>query len=1082
MSEFEKSYKLLNPNQKKAVDQIDGPVMVLAGPGTGKTQLLSARVANILKLTDVNPSNILCLTYTEAGVSAMRERLAKVLGPDGYQVSVHTFHSFSLEVMRRFPDYFLETNGFTAIEDLSKFQILENIHAKLPQSFKLRHKSFGMENRINVLADKISELKKNGLTPEQANQLAENNTKDLESIQEILELFPLNLNIAKAKKLQLVDDLAIFLSKQNLEPSEDTIKPLKNIILEELAQTILQVNQTGDPKLITGFKDAFLEKNGAAGWRFQDSALNQNLKELAHIYELYQKELNKLEKLEFDDMILNLISTITNNQDLKLNLQEKWQYILVDEFQDTSFSQLEIIKLLGDNPSNLDQPNIMVVGDDDQAIYAFQGASVSNFQSFTNHFPETKIISLEDNYRSSQNILKLSLETAKQIQERPAGTGLKELQKKSEHSQNLKAEIVKLTDLNKELSWVTNDIKKQIESGTKAEDIAILAPKHRMLQDLASELAACDVPVYYETSSNILEDEIILELQDLAKLIINISKGDLTGTNHLLANVLLSKYWQLPAGSIWKLASFAKNTETKKHWLEHLADGALGEPGLTIYTQLISWSDLVKTLSLEQSLDLIIGVSEPKTTDSIVPKSPFKNFYFSSNRLNEEPALYANFLASISTLRDHLRAYFTDLSNPKLEDFLNYLELCQQHGGIRIARRGLHIKPTGVNLITAYGSKGLEFDQVYLIHCQDDVWGSSARSKGNNPKLPANFTSHKDTEDDKTRLFYVAQSRAKSRLVHSLHKFNEKGKPKVELSYLAGLEEHSSVNYKDLSDDQFSAEEAAENYEQKLFKEDLNSPNNTVLAEVLQPELKKYRLSATHLDTWLDPEYGGKEEFITRHLLRFPQAMSQSAVHGSAMHKALEKAQLRSNTLSEENWNEDLISFLSKTYQQEVNKSSLDPESKESLIEQAKYTFNKFESDISNLFKNETLSEVDIKTNLEEIKLSGKLDAIIIDRETGTAIVRDYKTGRPKTKMEDRYKNQLYFYKLLLEHSGTLALEGRRQGEGKEIKLSGAELVYLHPSEESVVTLKLNYSETEYQQFKELIKQTWQEIMNLGQS
>lgn len=1058
----------LNPQQQAAVDQIDGPVLVLAGPGTGKTQLLSARVANILKQTDINPGNILCLTYTEAGVTAMKERLAKTIGPDGYQVSVHTFHSFALEIMRRFPDYFLETRGFSAVDELTSYQVLEKILADLPPNFKLAHRSFARENRISDLTSKISELKKAALSPTAAKQLHDENKKDLESLSELLRIIPREIPRAKADGLKLIEDLAKYLQLQaiNLEgqdkaSAQGPIRSIKDVTLQELTLAVTESLESSKTKPITAFKNSFLEKDSKGNWRFKDAKYNQNLQEVAHIYRLYSEELQKLEKLDFDDMILNLIESIKQNDDLKFNIQEQWQYILVDEFQDTSFAQLEIVRLLGDNPVVNQTPNIMAVGDDDQAIYAFQGASVSNIQSFINLYPETKVITLQDNYRSGQNIITSSHETAKFIQERPAGTSIKDLLKKS-NAQDLDVSVVTLTNNHSELSWLCKDIKEQIKAGQKPEEIAILAPRHRQLQELALELNSNDIPVYYESASNILDDETIQELISLASLVLKIASGDLYGSNSLLAEVLSAPYWQLGVGTIWKLAMHVSKSDIKQHWLEHLADGALGEAGQEICTQLHTWANHSQTLSLEQMLDILIGVSEDQKDGS-----PFKDYYFSQDKLKKDPALYAEFLAGLATLRDHLRNYFPDLSKPKLADLLKYIELCQQHGGIRISRRGLHIKPSGVNLITAYGSKGLEFEQVYIIHSTEDVWSESARGKNDSLKFTSNFTSHKDSSDDKTRLFYVAQTRAKNKLTHSLHKFDEKGKEKVLLRYLQPLKELPGINFINLSEEQMDAEDSAEAYEQKLFRMNTDDQNRSTLADILKPILENYRLSATHLSTWLDDTYGGPEAFITRHLLRFPQAMSESAVHGSAVHKALEKAHLAHKQGLNFSEND-----LNNVYKTELDKSPLDEETKQRMHQKAQYMFSNLRKDIKNLVNAEVLPEVDIKTNFEDIRLSGKLDAIVINTEEETAVVRDYKTGKPGSYIDPKYKNQLYLYKLLLDQSPERLPKG--------IRLSGAELVYLNPAEESTVTLKLNYKESEYEDFKQLLKQVWNEIMNLG--
>lgn len=1069
MSGFEKTYNMLNDKQREAVDHIEGPILVLAGPGTGKTQLLSTRVANILQKTDANPNNILCLTYTEAGATAMKERLAKVVGPSGYQVSVHTFHSFALEVMRRFPEYFLRTRGFNAVDDLTSYQILEGILKELPPSFRLTHRSFARENRVSELVSKISELKKSGLSPKQAEDLATQNQTELNSLAQLLELIPSEIPRSKQDGLKLTEDLVEYLQNQT-PPAEDnlSIKNLKRIILQELTSAVTEALETNKTKPITEFKNAFLEKDHKNKWRFKDERYNQNLAEVAKIYSNYETQLENLEKLEFDDMILNFIQALTQNDDLKFNVQEQWQYILVDEFQDTSFAQLEIVKLLSQNKAQ-QEANIMAVGDDDQAIYAFQGASVSNIQSFTELFSTIKVVVLEDNYRSNQSVLQTSLETAKFIQERPAGTEPKVLNRLSSEATDLQTELVTLTDQSAELAWLCRDIKEQLANGVQPNQIAVLAPRHRFLQDLATELNHHKVPVYYESSSNILEDEVVLDLTDLAKLVLKISSGDLAGSNSLLAEVLSAPYWGLPSGSIWRLSLFASKSEQKKQWLEHLADGALGEVGKIIHQQLFYWAEKAHSITLEQSLDLLIGVNEPQQDSA--PISPFKSYYFSEEKLQQEPAKYANFLSSLSTLRDSLRDYFADLSRPRLKDLVTYIELCQLHGGIRISRRGLHIKPDGVNLITAYGSKGLEFEQVYIIHSTEEVWSESARARVDTLKFPANFSSHKDTSDDKTRLFYVAQTRAKSRLVHTLHKFDEKGKEKVLLRYLQHLSQQyqdDSVKLSNFSDQQLEAEDSAEAYQLKLFEPE-ELATDTDLAEVLRPVLEDYRLSATHLSTWLDEVYGGKGVFINRHLLRFPQAMSESAVHGSAVHKAMEKAHL-----AHQEGGELSLEELVKDYSYEVGKSALDEELKTSLIQKGEFLLEKLYQDIADLVSASVNPEVDIKVNFEEVRLSGKLDAIVIDKESQTAIVRDYKTGRPGKYIEAKYKNQLYLYKLLIDLSPNVL--------PKNIKLDGAELVYLNPLEDGVITLKLDYKESEYEDFKDLLKKVWSEIMNLGKA
>ena len=146
--EFKKRYQLLNPAQRLAVDTIDGPLMVVAGPGTGKTELLSVRVANILQKTDALPSNILCLTFTDSGAVAMRQRLASLIGPEAYKVSIQTFHSFGSEVINSNGEYFYHGAHFRPADELSSYEILTGLLDKLPHSSPIVSKMNGSYSHL----------------------------------------------------------------------------------------------------------------------------------------------------------------------------------------------------------------------------------------------------------------------------------------------------------------------------------------------------------------------------------------------------------------------------------------------------------------------------------------------------------------------------------------------------------------------------------------------------------------------------------------------------------------------------------------------------------------------------------------------------------------------------------------------------------------------------------------------------------------------------------------------------------------------------------------------------------------------
>src|SRR5690349_4490837 len=165
--DFTTRYQKLNAAQKEAVDTLEGPVMVIAGPGTGKTELLSMRAANILKKTDTLPENILCLTFTESGASAMRKRLASIIGPAAYKIAIHTFHSFGTEIMNQNAQFFYHGANFRAADELSSYELLHTIFDELEYDNPLTSKMNGEYTYLKDVLSTISELKKSGLTSDE---------------------------------------------------------------------------------------------------------------------------------------------------------------------------------------------------------------------------------------------------------------------------------------------------------------------------------------------------------------------------------------------------------------------------------------------------------------------------------------------------------------------------------------------------------------------------------------------------------------------------------------------------------------------------------------------------------------------------------------------------------------------------------------------------------------------------------------------------------------------------------------------------------------------------------------------------
>jgi len=410
--EFEKSFKLLNEQQRKAVEQIDGPVLVIAGPGTGKTQLLSTRVGYILSKTDALPQNILCLTFTEAGVDAMRQRLGSFLGQAAYDVALSTYHAFGSELLRRYPEY-AGSYDFEPIDELGADSLIREILAAASYSNPLKSSA----TYAYDLRAFMSECKRALLTPKDVQAIAKNNqvfiakasvivSKALNNFARIDKNSPVLFERLRAK----LDAIAA--------KNGPKVTSLKQTCLSELSQAIEQAAETGKTKPITAWKNDWLAKDDYGHFILAGEPTNQKIAAAGEIYSLYQELLAKRKLYDYDDMILRAITALQTHPDLKFTLAEQYQYILLDEFQDTNPAQLKIVELLTDNPVNEGRPNVMAVGDDDQAIYAFQGADHANMYAFAKMYRDVRVVSLRENYRSHHEILDVAYILSTQIKDR----------------------------------------------------------------------------------------------------------------------------------------------------------------------------------------------------------------------------------------------------------------------------------------------------------------------------------------------------------------------------------------------------------------------------------------------------------------------------------------------------------------------------------------------------------------------------------------------------------------------------------------------------------------------------------------
>lgn len=427
---FDLFYNNLNTSQKFVVDTIDGTLLVNAGPGTGKTQTIAIRVANILQKTDVLPGNILCLTFTDSGAFNMKERLGKFIGNEALKVKIHTFHSFSTELINRNPELFFSGHPFTVVDKLVTFEIFDNIFKNLPLDnlFSNYHPELGYTYFKSAM-DCIGNLKKAGLGPHEFQKIIDFNIKYLTQIQS--EIVPFLPKIAGKLEPKGLEELQIFYDlmegfenpflDDNLLKSTFQTETLINYIkhncnyhqelLEKTKDALFKCRKSNK---VTPFTADYLKKNFIKNEKNEYILIDLDSKNIAKnqmvssVYQQFCDEMYRGGYYDFNDMLLELIKVIENpdNISFKLDLQETYQYILIDEFQDTNGVQLRIIENLIDNELTKDNPNLMVVGDTDQAIFKFQGAKIGNLEKFFERFNTVcNRVDMNVNYRSNQEIL-----------------------------------------------------------------------------------------------------------------------------------------------------------------------------------------------------------------------------------------------------------------------------------------------------------------------------------------------------------------------------------------------------------------------------------------------------------------------------------------------------------------------------------------------------------------------------------------------------------------------------------------------------------------------------------------------------
>lgn len=794
---------VLNAIQQEAVDQIYGPLLVLAGPGTGKTQLLSARIANILTLTDANPQNILCLTFTESAATNMRERLSQLILDDAYDVHINTYHGFGSDIIRSYPEFFSEvdlesgkdTRMERPIDELQALEIIQSLLEKLPFSSPL----IGARHYPKQVLSTISELKRGLINPQRLQEITDDNLRAVRTLSPQIQAAlggVARMPSKAATSMELFEPVADLLEQQTYE--------LAIVAAEALRESLAAAADGNTSKPLTTWKNNWLTKDDENHFVFTDEFQHLRLGALAQVYTDYQAKLNEHGLYDYDDMIIRTIDTLRSNDDLRFTLQEKYQFILLDEFQDTNAAQFELVRLLTDNPVHEGRPNIFAVGDDDQAIYAFQGAQLSNMLAFYESYDDVSVLNLTENYRSHPDILHIAHGIASQIESRlhhkfknvdkvlrAARTDLPDQATIQRHEFDAEAN---------ELSWVAATIASQISAGVAPQEIAVLAPQHKYLERLVPFLVAEAVPITYEKRENILNTPLMQSFELMCQLIQACSNEDMRVMNELFPKVLSLEFFAIPTEKIWQ-CNWQLAADRTKQW----AEIALTDSQLSQHVRAFLTLGMRSQEPLEYVLDYLTGSSPLPIDAKTTYITPFKKYYFSDT--TTDTLGYYELLTNLSSIREHLRARQSgEETLLTTSDFLTFIHSYRAADQPLINTHPIAQSTSSVQLMTTYKAKGLEFEHVYLLSVHDDVWGKKARSNTNKIALPANLQHIRyrgSSEDELKRLLFVAITRAKVGVYLTSHITKDNGKTTEPVKYLLECWENSYVQGRKIIVDAF---------------------------------------------------------------------------------------------------------------------------------------------------------------------------------------------------------------------------------------------------------------------------------------
>lgn len=1016
----------LNAAQRRAVEQIEGPVLVVAGPGTGKTHILAARIGKILLETDARPQNILCLTFTDAGVSAMRERLLKMIGPDAYRVPISTFHGFCNRVIQENMEHFGK-GRLEPITELERIELVRKILADLPPEHALRagkKDAFLFENHLR---DLFNTMKKEGWSPGLV----------LKTAKQFLDNLPTNPQ---------------FVYQRNTKTAKKG--DLKTAQIREVTER--------------------MERLGAA----------------ADLYPDYLHAMERAGRYEYEDMILWVLQAFRKNEALLRNYQERFLYIQVDEFQDTNGAQYQLLQLLlnfwetpnafivGDDDQSIFEfqgARLDNLRDFHQRYQAGQATVVltENYRS-----------SQELLDTAARVIQKNEIRAVRQLDE-PIE---KDLHAHSALSSPPRLHVYE-TRLH-ELTDLVAQIETLLRDNCPPEEIACIYARHKQANRLMALLGKKGIPFQVRRPENTLDIPLVQQVRELLQYLNEESRQPYSGEHRLFRLLHADFFGLHPADLAQIAAAgqlgthFGQEQETPSevqrqrqplyedasakyqrpegYWRQTLSNLPLlqslnlQKPAAfeSVAKQLNSWIAAVHNLPLPQLLERLFHQTGLLAW---VLEQPYK--------LELLQALYTFFDFVEAEVQRNPRLFAPGGAKAGLERLLLLLDSMDDNR-LSLPLQQAVQAGSGIQLLTAHSAKGLEFRHVYLFDCVEEVWEKNTGGNRGRFALPPALllSGEADALEARRRLFYVAMTRAKQDLQISYALVGENGK---------ALSQSMFVEETGLAPKPIAIAPAALLETQAL----LLTEQDASLVALPEPAafemmLRNFSLSVTALNRYLRCPLA----FYYEDFLKIPGSMSEAAAFGIAMHSALQQLVLKMKTDKKQQF--PSAEALLKIFKTEMDRQRgyFSENNFEQRLALGRETLHRIRAEQVPFWRKRAIVERRIdRVELDGIPLNGVIDKIEW-LEDKTIRIADYKTGLPDTRKtaapDERqtlggdYWRQMAFYQILL-----------RQSNLYPERVSKSIICWLEPDKRGALPVaEISFSTEEIQFVESLIRDTWANI------